>query len=1048
VILKDSLDDRAFGDIVEEALRLIPRYCPEWTNHNPADPGVTLIELFAWMTEMTLYRLNRVPQRTYLALLELLGLYPVPPQAARAVVRFFPAAGCKKPVVVRKGRRIAAADGGGEGDIIFETERDILVSANGLAACVNRCGELWTDYWRGDGEFAGFPLFEAHDTVEHILYLASPSFAYLGEGHTIEISFLASQELLSVRDEVVNYFFWEYWDGRAWAHIAASRRGDNVLRFRGPVDIAACGVNGRDGFWLRAVLSDIPESPRALCVRAIRLYTRFGGQGFVPDLCLVNSGPQYNPVDMNSDFRIFSQEPSFNEMFYLAADGIFSRKGVKAGIAFTLSEIYVPGEENDDARFAWEYWDGNSWVNLDAGMNPDAAGKEGSSGFRDGTFGFRQSGVVSFVVPEKAGKTEVNNEEHFWIRVRLLAKDLARGGEYVRDEKDNWIWRFASKVHSPVLGRIRITFEAGMEFPQEILSCTNFQWNDLGPLLRVETAAAGTAGTAETAAEATGTAAGTVEAMAAGTAGTVKTVEIAEAAGTGGDPAREAVLFDVSRASPPELYLGFREAFPPGEAALYFRLREDCAAGKRGPVSGLFPGFPDGGFALDGGEKARPITLSWEYWNGSRWSGLAVNDYTECFHESGFVEFTAGADMSRKKEFGKNLYWLRLSFMSGSFEARPFVQAIVLNAVYARNAVSYTNEIAGSGTGGPGQKVRPAHGPLLPGLTLYVEEGSIPPAKEIEVMKAEGIEEPYYGEAGGVWVRYREVPNFYASGPMSRHFVVDYGSGEILFGDGRRGINPPRGKFNIKLASYYSGGGEAGNLAPGTLRVLSENIPFVTGCDNPFPAGGGADRESVDSLKARAAGILKSRGRAVTAEDFEWLAHEASSSVGRAFCLKEKSRQDEIRLALIPTVSRAADPRGRPVPSRELLRRVRTYLEERKLVGTKIRLQGPVYHPFNIFLTVTAAAGVLDHERLKKSIEVSLRKTFHPLWGGSGGGWDFGKAVSAGAVFKQLEKTEGLLSVDEAALFDIDAGVIVEKLVLKDDELPFLEELRITQRGD
>ena len=56
-----NLDDRTFQDIVDEAKRLIPRYTPEWTNHNLSDPGVALIELFAWMSEMVLYRVNRCP---------------------------------------------------------------------------------------------------------------------------------------------------------------------------------------------------------------------------------------------------------------------------------------------------------------------------------------------------------------------------------------------------------------------------------------------------------------------------------------------------------------------------------------------------------------------------------------------------------------------------------------------------------------------------------------------------------------------------------------------------------------------------------------------------------------------------------------------------------------------------------------------------------------------------------------------------------------------------------------------------------------------------
>jgi len=69
-----TLDDRRYPDLVEEALSLIPAYAPkEWTNHNPSDPGIMLVELFAWLTEMLLYRLDRIPESHLLTFLKLLN---------------------------------------------------------------------------------------------------------------------------------------------------------------------------------------------------------------------------------------------------------------------------------------------------------------------------------------------------------------------------------------------------------------------------------------------------------------------------------------------------------------------------------------------------------------------------------------------------------------------------------------------------------------------------------------------------------------------------------------------------------------------------------------------------------------------------------------------------------------------------------------------------------------------------------------------------------------------------------------------------------------
>lgn len=68
-----DLDDKSYDDLVEEARATIPQLYPAWTDHNPADPGITLLELFAWLSEVVIYRVGRLPDSTYDAFLRLLN---------------------------------------------------------------------------------------------------------------------------------------------------------------------------------------------------------------------------------------------------------------------------------------------------------------------------------------------------------------------------------------------------------------------------------------------------------------------------------------------------------------------------------------------------------------------------------------------------------------------------------------------------------------------------------------------------------------------------------------------------------------------------------------------------------------------------------------------------------------------------------------------------------------------------------------------------------------------------------------------------------------
>ena len=87
-LILPNLDDKTFQQIVDEARLLIPGTAPEWTDHNAHDPGITFAELFAWLAEISHYRLNRTSFESYKRFFALMGVTPLPAQAAVVSVAF------------------------------------------------------------------------------------------------------------------------------------------------------------------------------------------------------------------------------------------------------------------------------------------------------------------------------------------------------------------------------------------------------------------------------------------------------------------------------------------------------------------------------------------------------------------------------------------------------------------------------------------------------------------------------------------------------------------------------------------------------------------------------------------------------------------------------------------------------------------------------------------------------------------------------------------------------------------------------------------------
>jgi predicted phage baseplate assembly protein len=135
------LDDRDFQSLVDEARLRIAATCPEWTEHNVSDPGITLIELFAWMTDLLIYRVNRIPDKLQLALLNLLQVELGAPRAAEARLRFSIAGVQAIPVLIPSGTQVAAPGDPGAPLVVFTVRDDTEVAQRSLAALhVHRSG--------------------------------------------------------------------------------------------------------------------------------------------------------------------------------------------------------------------------------------------------------------------------------------------------------------------------------------------------------------------------------------------------------------------------------------------------------------------------------------------------------------------------------------------------------------------------------------------------------------------------------------------------------------------------------------------------------------------------------------------------------------------------------------------------------------------------------------------------------------------------------------------------------------------------------------------
>jgi len=231
-----SLDDRRFQDIVDEAKRLIPRYCPEWTDHNVSDPGIALVELFAWMSEMIIYRLNQMPDVNYVRFLDLVGVKPFPPLTATSRIAFWLSTPQTAPVEIPAGTEVGTQRTETQESIVFTTEKDLRVVPPKLTSCVTVTAEgnpqdAWDDLRLAGREVKCFRGPKAGDGI-------CLGFASSLAGNVLRFTVTTASAAGIGIDPLRPPWMWEAWSGESWERVEVLKDSTGGFNADGEVVLA------------------------------------------------------------------------------------------------------------------------------------------------------------------------------------------------------------------------------------------------------------------------------------------------------------------------------------------------------------------------------------------------------------------------------------------------------------------------------------------------------------------------------------------------------------------------------------------------------------------------------------------------------------------------------------------------------------------------------------------------------------------------------------------------------------------------------------------
>lgn len=995
-MLNPKIDKRLAGEIEKNIKDLIPAYLPNW-KPEPGEPGWAVAQVFSKMVEEILKRLNQVPKKLFLTFLDKLGTKISPPLPARAPITFYLTEGVSENVKIPAKTAVSTKD-----QINFETEKEFTATTAKLSALLSVDPDQDKVFDHSEKIQQGSPivLFSGEKNDEqHVLYIGDDNLFNLNKGFGKDL-------YIKLTVPFIENCVWQYWgkdedSNECWINFETN---DNINLYKLLLfPTSKKDINGHNTYWIRAVFKGACRKEIKISYLNINYESKSGVDALfhndVPiDVNILNNKDQF--------FYPFGSEPKLQDTFYIASNEAFSKKGFNIELKFFVKETDTKGKIEEEPVFSWEYWDGKGWKALSYEVKEWYVDYNSKKNFFPIT--------LTFTCPDDIEKTEVNGEENYWIRVRLIGGGY---GKYYIEGSN-----LKKDFNPPQIKSVSLYVKGTKEKYKYVFTYNNSSWDKL--------------------------------------------------------LAWPTTIFYPSSDKQKTIYLGFDKPFNEGLITLFFSLSKKYWEAERYlewsyySKNGWKPlnvkdetnGLTQSGICefiapLDQerckkfnkdlywikieliekiSAKIYPLFLSLSKIYPKEFVSIIPHKLfknpiyaTYLYHP---LKPFSHLDLYKPEERTINIepcapdfipFHPALHLPTEKKAHQIELMGIYLNTIWATQSETIEDEILGSSDGSPNQKFFLLRPPVIE-LKVWVKEPLPPEDSSI----------PYYkDEEGGFWILWKEVNDLQYSSPSSRYYTLDYATGEIQFGDGKTGLIPPIGKDNIKV-TYKTGGGKKGNVAEGKIDTLVTPIAYVDKVKNHEKASGGADIEDINNVLIRAPKRLKTRSRAITIEDYELLTKEASTEIAKVKVIPNLNNLGKYQPNWVTIIIVPESKTSQPMPSKGLIKNVEDYIKEQCPLTTHIQVIPPVYAKVDIDAVIFIKKWELLSS-IKKEVQEKIASFLHPLYGGiEGKGWDFGTIPCLSDFYFLLEKIPGISYIKELKL---TIRTFDQKLIITSESSPVLD---------